>query len=306
MKSFLIKTFCFLLISAGGILSVFMLADGTTDPYYKRLTTPKQHSLILGTSRAANALNPAVFDDILQTTPNNRFFNYSFDVFISSYSPAYYKSIQRKLDKNTSDGTFILSVTPWNLSNRPGESDDELTFREDNQFLAGMPFVNMKPNVHYLVKYYQDSYLKILQNRRNPPIPYLHSNGWLEINLYDRDRDFEEQMNIQIQSYEELLYKSTLSNVRLKYFEKTIRFLSEYGTVYLVRLPIHENMFKLEDIYSPEFDTLMSQIANDTGAQYLSFKDHENPFLFYDHEHVESRSAADVSAYVAEWIKSIK
>jgi len=191
MKLFLLKTGIFSLFSVVGILSVFLLADGTTDEYYHRLTTPKQNSMIVGTSRAANALRPDVFDEILTKSTENKFFNYSFNVFASSYSPVYYRSIKRKLDKNTTDGYFILSVTPWNLSNRPGECDETLSFRENKDFLAGLWFVNLRPNFFYLIRSYQHSYLQIIENRRTPPLPYLHENGWLEIDLSERNRDYE-------------------------------------------------------------------------------------------------------------------
>lgn len=60
-------------------------ADGYTDPFYIRFTTPKQNNLILGTSRAAQGLQPDVFKDILETDV----YNYAFTVTHSPYGPTY-------------------------------------------------------------------------------------------------------------------------------------------------------------------------------------------------------------------------
>ena len=44
---------------------IVLKADGNLDPFYIRFTTPKQKNMILGTSRAAQGLQPSIFDNVL-------------------------------------------------------------------------------------------------------------------------------------------------------------------------------------------------------------------------------------------------
>jgi len=74
MKKFIIKTAIFSFLTLSCFLFVLSRADGNTDPFYIRFTTPKQASLILGTSRAAQGLQPAVINEIGKT----QLFNYAF------------------------------------------------------------------------------------------------------------------------------------------------------------------------------------------------------------------------------------
>ena len=68
--------------------SIFIQVDGNTDPYYKRFTTPTNNSLILGVSKAAQGLQPQVFNNILN---RKDLFNYSFTISSSPYGKLYLK-----------------------------------------------------------------------------------------------------------------------------------------------------------------------------------------------------------------------
>ena len=102
MKRFILQLALILSVLIGCIFLVLNKADGGTDPFYIRFTTPKQQNLILGTSRAAQGLQPHVFDSIC----NVNFYNYSFTIAHSPYGPTYLNSIKKKLNKAGTKNPF--------------------------------------------------------------------------------------------------------------------------------------------------------------------------------------------------------
>ncbi|TXE17115.1 hypothetical protein ES692_10680 [Psychroserpens burtonensis] len=90
MKSFIVKTMIFFFFSILLFLGVCSQVDGYSDSFYINFTTPKQSSLILGTSRAAQGLQPKIFDTILK----KQFSNYSFTVLHSPFGETYLNSIK--------------------------------------------------------------------------------------------------------------------------------------------------------------------------------------------------------------------
>lgn len=97
MIKFIVKTLSFSLVISILFLWICSNADGYTDPFYMRFTTSKQNSLILGTSRAAQGLQPKFFDSILKET----ILNYSFTVAHSPFGKTYLRSIKKKMDLNS-------------------------------------------------------------------------------------------------------------------------------------------------------------------------------------------------------------
>jgi hypothetical protein len=58
-------------------LGLALLADGTSDDYYLKFSTPKQGSMILGTSRAKQGLIPSVLSEAIEGG-DVKLFNFSF------------------------------------------------------------------------------------------------------------------------------------------------------------------------------------------------------------------------------------
>ena len=74
MKRFIVQFSIIALIALSLFIWIFSFADGTNDPFYLRFTSPKQNNLIIGTSRAAQGLQPKILNGICQT----EFYNYAF------------------------------------------------------------------------------------------------------------------------------------------------------------------------------------------------------------------------------------
>lgn len=300
MKRFILQTSLFVLavvLSFGGIL---FLADGETDQLYLRFTSPRQENMIIGTSRAAQALQPAAMNDIL----DKKIFNYAFTISHSPYGPVYLKSIQRKLKPGTQDGVFIVCVDPWSISSETGNPNDSLNFREVNQALDNTWLVNMYPNPVYLLQHFDGKYIKLLNQPWN--FMELHKDGWLEVKLNNDTALFNKRLQVKLDDYTRYFLPTyKYSSLRFSYAIKTLDFLKQHGEVYLVRIPIHPEMQKIEDKLMPQFDSLMDVLANHSTA-YFDYKFLNDSLVYTDGNHIYKPSGTDLSRRLAKDIMKIK
>jgi hypothetical protein len=299
MKRFFIQT----TILSAIVLSIFVFVisrtDGYMDPFYLRFTTGKQQNLLLGTSRAAQGLVTDIFDKKL----SKKFFNYSFTLIQSPYGPTYLQSIQKKLDINTKDGIFILSVDPWSISTNNNEPDNPDKFPELKHCLNNTWNVNMNPNLFYLIN--NNSFGKYVQNlyAKRDTSTYLHKNGWLEISVDMRDSIASHQKVLdKIEAYRKKnlpVYK--FSKLRLEYLIKTIKFLKQHGKVYLVRIPVHPLMMDIENELMPDFNTKI-QAAVTLSNGYLDLTSENHLYKYTDGNHLLKYSGKAVSEKIADWM----
>ena len=303
MKKFLLKIVLFSFLCVPGLIGVLFLADGTSDSHYLKVSSPQQHSLILGTSRARQALKPDVLDEHLFPDRNEtKMFNFAFTIGISPYGPAYFEAIQKKLDENTTDGIFILGVDPWILSSNKENPNDASMFRENERFLANLNVINSHPNFLYLLRFYDGPLYNIIKYRINQTPFLLHKNSWLEVQASPVTEKNNNAVSRHLKIYTDLTQNRLLSNKRLNYLEKTIQFLQNHGSVYLVRLPVHSKMFQLEDEFIPEFDELIKEISKRNEVNYISFRHFENLYGLNDAIHIHRNSADSLTQNIAEWI----
>lgn len=308
MKKFLIEVLLFSSLLLMVVLAVFFMADGKTDSYYTRFTTGRQHSLIIGTSGAAQGLQPEVFNEIIFKNKEHSFFNYSFSLDDSPFGPAYYESIKRKVDPTVKDGIFIIAVNPWSLASNMQNPNDSLNFPENKRFIGKTKFVNLYPNIPYLAASYGEPYINIIRKWKSTNIDmYLHKDGWLQIDAPMDSEVVAKRLAAKIKDYQENfmpVYK--FSEVRLAYLYKTITFLQSHGKVYLVHLPLQQRMFAFEYELMPDYDEKINIVAQRTNVGYLDFKKMDNPYQYVDGNHLYKPSGKEVSVKIARWIAESK
>ena len=303
MKRFLTTAALVLLPVIGWVLFLCFIADGKTDPYYLRFTTGKKSSLILGTSRAAQGLQPASFNSVLLPNSTPSFYNYSFSLLDSPFGPAYLESIKKKLDPETKDGVFIVTVDPWSISATGDDFDNLVKFPENKGFIGKTKFVNINPNIPYLLQSFDEPFINIWLKWRKPGFMYLHSDGWLEVNLKMDSTLFNISLTNKLKIYrDDYLPNYKFSKTRFEFLNKTISFLKEHGRVYLVRLPVHQDMFDIEDELMPDFDDKIKNIIASANVSYLNFKLLENSYHYTDGNHLYKTSGKEVSAKIAHWL----
>ena len=310
MKKFLTKVGVSLgLVILVHCITVLFFANGKIDAFYLRFTTDKQHSLVLGNSRAAQGIIPNIVDESLSNLNfQGPLFNYGFSLSTSPYGPYYLESIKKKLDTTTTDGLFILSVDPWSISRDADlKTDDPSQYAEAHLIPYNMRFVNSDPNIEYLFKnYYKGWGDMIIANTVRTTQAELHPNGWLEVTIPMNAARHKQRVTEKVQRYRaENFYVKKFSPVRLTYLNKTIEYLKSFGRVYLVRIPLDPGLAEVEAEYLPEFDTLMRTCAMRNDVPYLNYLSENELYQTTDGNHLYKESAKLFSQKLAADIKKL-
>lgn len=307
MKKFLLHTSIFSVPLLVVVFTVFFIANGKTDSYYLRFTTAQQQNLILGTSGAAQGLQPQILNPIVFKNTEQHFFNYSFSFFDSPFGPAYLESIKRKLDPATRDGIFIIAVNPWSISKKKNELDNPENFSENKRFIAKTKLVNLNPNIPYLVQSYSEPYINIIRKWKDSSDMILHKDGWMEIDVLMDSASVIKRRNTKVKEYlKDYLPVYHFSGERYWSLRELVTYLQNHGKIYLVRLPVHPAMFEIEDRMMPDFDDKINDLAAVYKVPYLNFKKMDNPYQYVDGNHLYKTSGKEVSGIVARWIVANK
>lgn len=301
MKKFILQITIFLILAVSCFIFILSRADGYTDGFYLRFTTPKQESLIIGTSRAAQGLQPQVFKD----SGGLNIYNYAFTALHSPYGNVYLNSIKKKVRKGTGKGTFILTVDPWCISGDAKNPNDTSLFKEYQLILANTPHVDKKPNFGYLFNNLGGKYYEVFAGKIKPST-FLHDDGWLEIFIAMDKSSVEKRTKTKIKEYRtNNLPSNKFSEVRFNYLKKTIEFLGHYGNVYLVRLPVHSGIMEIENELMPDFNEKIASAVKLSDG-FLDMTPRNNEFTYIDGNHLYKESGKIVSKEIVNWIKNIQ
>ncbi len=292
MRRFLISFFLFITpILSVAFLLLFQI-DGKSDAYYLRFTSKKQESLIIGTSRSAQGIKPT----LINNKTGSNFYNYSFTIAHSPYGKVYLKSIKSKLKNPLPKGQFILSVDPWSISSK-FENGKEI-FQEERLCVGQVSNVYLNPNLEYLIKSSHRPLKEMIFNKSENE--FLHNDGWLEISVDVDSSTVNKRINKKLELYwgYQEIYKP--SPTRLKYLKHTIEFLSAYGQVYLVRLPIHPEMMVIENKYYSSFNEVIVELSKDYSVPFWDFTELNKSFVYTDGNHLYKKSANDFSKILSD------
>lgn len=282
MKSFLKRV-----VIAGLILFIFLFfifvfidSSGLSDHAYKKVLSKETGSLIVGTSRAAQALQPEIINPLIAQMGYMPTFNFSFTIIDSPFGEIYYKAISKKVNWDAeppSKRLFIICVDPFSLCDI--QEMDKKGIREREGILYGLPFYS-KPNFFYLARNLKP--WKWLKERKYMA---LHDDGWLELRInMDNSAFLERNKNEKIALYKN--YIATPSQNRKDWLIKTIELFMKAGDVCLCRLSSCHEMNEIEDRIWPEFDNEMMRIADGYDIEYHSFYEDYHQFRTIDGNHI--------------------
>ncbi len=301
-----------LLLGGVGLVAGLALAPALRRPYldafYARFTAPPAASLVLGTSRAAQAVLPGVLQARLSGRYAGPWLNYAFTLYQSPYGPSYLASIRRKLAPGTRQGLFVLAVDPWSLSvARPKVAGQAVGFPEDQLMIGQLHQVSQNPNFGYLAHYLNFPLYRALLHDTATVVERLHPDGWLEIALPSplttpaRTRQREAE---RLATYRQQAASNQPSVARLASLRALIEFLKEHGQVVLVRVPTGSAMTALEATYQPGFDQLMQRTGDSLGVPYFNYAG--QPYLTTDGNHLWRGAARKFSQRLADDIFLLK
>ena len=305
MGKFCFKVSIFISLILLSVLYVFYQADGTTDASYLKFTTPQKKSLIIGSSRAAQGIQPKVLKDVLGL----ELYNYAFQIVSSPFGEAYFNSITKKVKKNGEKGVFILEVNPWTISSTIDKTSGKETFPEEQTFLKKVTHVNCNPNLDYLINCYHQPFISILRNKKRKgdyQTFCVEDDGWLRVTIESDFISKEKRTNNKIKTYKDYLktYKR-LSNYRIDYLAKTIKYLKQHGKVVLVRMPVHKLMLDVENELLPNFNILMNDMSEKLEVPYINMTKNIHIYNYTDGNHLDIESGEKFSRDLANNILNV-
>lgn len=267
MKYFLFKFFRLGLISLilfiTTLIVISELIKYRIDPFYNKITSTTKKGLILGDSRALQGIDP----DHLRFPV----INFAFTIGHSQYDKSYIKLIKKKLNNySKKHNTHIVCVSPWSiLSNNTNKSDINPYFSEH----LSLPLTN--PNFEYLFKYVDFNFSKLNQLLASKQIS--KSNGYLSVQMdtIEWRQEYKRRVKEKIANYSEKypIEELTLTSSRIFNLLEIINFLQLSGDVFIVRLPVSEEMLYLENKRFPNLNQLMYQLSHKTKAPYIDLTD---------------------------------
>jgi hypothetical protein len=298
MKKLLIHLSIFTAIFSGLLLIFLLQFNGRHDDFYLRFTTPPQNNLIIGTSRAAQALIPSEINPFILP---KKIYNYAFSIYHSPFGEVYHNSIRKKLNEKTQNGVFIVCIDPWSL----GVTIDSLNKNEVNQendyALSGVRFVNYKPNLEYLFLYSNNSLIDKYLNKNKST--FLHSDGWLEVDIPMDSPSIQKRLNEKIEQYTQKQKEYIRSKNRWEWMVKTVELLQQHGEVYFVRLPVHSEILALENKVWPGFSESVSAFSKKHQLPFLDFSSQSERYSYTDGNHLHQSSSKVISREIGKWIQ---
>ncbi len=300
MKNFLLKGGLFTVVVTVIMTGILNFYGGYLDDFYYKFTTPKQHSFILGDSKALTGIKPDIIDKNLKGAFELPMFNFSFTMGQAAYGELYLESVKRKLDLQTKNGLFILTVSPWLLSKREKDDFDKGIFFEKDMPPYNMYLTDIYPNPEYVFKNYNYFHFKAIFRRGSK----LHKNGYFEEAYIPTDSLVMKSLN---SSTEKDLQKKSVqwqkSEYRLNQLNETVKYLQMHGTVVLVRMPNSSNITSIENSYWRNFDADMLTIANNNSCTFVNYSQDAISFPTFDGVHFDHQTATLFTKSLCDSIK---
>lgn len=282
MDRFVIKVVFYALAATALLIGVYAVLPSDRDYAYGRMISPKQHSLILGSSRTAQGVAPEILAQRLQKPGDQPIYNYAFTMNDSPYGWVYWQSIKRKLIRNKQKTSlFILCVDPWAL----GDFGKKGEFRDLNGRLERMKSINTNPNWDYLGHY---NIYQSLFNR------YLHLNA--QTGRYINDKPALDSVRLQryidakLQDYRTHALSFKASEYRIANLKEIMNMLGANGKMFMVRMPVSPQMHQIEQSIWPDFDKRMQAIAKAYHIPYINFTNRNAQFATTDGNHLQKQA----------------
>ena len=270
-----------------GLLSCHSFHGYTGRP---RIITPRQHSLVIGTSRAAQSVNPLILNECLEELYTPDLYNFAFHLDISSYNPYYVEAIRKKLlPYDGQKHYFILAVDPWSFDDGV-VSPPELSLRS----------VSSRPNLEFIVKNFTRSWFTPF-----PTYSYVNRYGRTEV-YYEpgNEEEWRQRVKARLAVYEGRAAQFVYSTSREHVCRQLITELSKRGDVYLVRIPVSKPMLDLENKVCKDFSKRMQQLAHEKGVWFFDFS-HED-YRTTDGNHLTLKEGDRFSRALADSIRKTR
>ena len=276
----------FALIISKGLQSLENNSD------FKKLFSEKHQSMMIGTSRMAKIRDHLVEEAL--KGKGKGIYNFAFNLETTPYGPLYYQRIREKLPEEFDSGIFVLGVDPWTVSAKENRKSDSTKFKENGTLVSFNPNQRFG-KIRYFFTHYNKPYYSLFLPK--PP----------ESNIETRRPDsafVAMHIKSKMANYRKMHFNDeVISDLRYSYLEKTIELLKTKGTVYIVRLPVSQEMLELEEEYAPEFDDKLEKTVRELQVNLIDLRLVAPYFLCPDGNHLYDADADTVSLMIGEMIR---
>ena len=132
---------------------------------------------------------------------------------------------------------------------------------------------------------------------------FLRKDGLLEVYTSMDSTYVRQNIQKKVHDYKTSMKSNKFSTFRFLYLRKTIQLLKKHGEVYLVRIPVHTSLLKIENSFDPQFDKRMINLADSTDVKYLNYSNNSTEYFYTDGNHLYIKEAKKYSIRLAERIK---
>ncbi len=306
MRKFLVKSLVYLLICSLVIISIYAYGALKNEPYvdafYRRFTRHHNGSIVLGTSRAAQGIEPSILNNVV----GEDFYNFSFTMKQSSFEKSYFEALKAFTEWTAYDSSrvTIISVDPWSI--REVKSEGSAEERVNKEYLASYTsqWSYFRPNIKYLLK--EKVHLSRLFADRDR---YVNDFGRYVIpfdtNYLIKNYTKRAKEVLELYSQRPRFVDSEVSDYRLNYLNEIIDYCKEYGKVFLVRIPVTKEMYALENKLQYDFDDLITKISEEKGIPYINLINLSGNYQTVDGNHLWNGEVPRFSKDLASYIQSI-
>jgi hypothetical protein len=301
MNRFAIKLLVFVVFAGLTHLIAGYHMNGHTDTNYLRFTPSGNKGLIMGNSRAAQAICP---DDL---SAHEGLFNAAFALNTSPYGEAYSAYLMKQLNQQDKDQFFVFCVDPWSLSSAMNPETGEDIWVEQSKFMVTTSTI-ADPNWEFILEQYSYGWGNIIREHYRPTSGmYLHKNGWLEVmREYNQERATKRRID-KLGGYKrEVFIQNKPSKNRKVWLQKLIREMKSRGKVLMVRIPVHPDFFEMEQTFWPGFEKEMNDMASKEGVVFWSPRALNEELYFNDGHHMNYKSSHRFSQLLNQEIEAVK
>ena len=250
---------------------------------YPRVISPQTSSLVIGTSRAAQGVNPEILNGQLsECYPNQDLYNFAFHIDETTYNPSYSEAILKKLLPDSKNGLFILTVDPW-------------AFKKEKKIIGELDLhsVSTNPNIEFLLRFFDRTWIS--------PVPtnyYINDAGRTIVTYKRFTSDAAANM---LSVYRKMADNYAYSPESEREIISLVQRLQPRGDIYMVRMPVSGEMVQLEDSIMPDFTAKMRNIAAQLDISFFDFI--RNPFKTNDGTHLSQAEGDRFSTMLADSIR---
>ena len=305
MKNFVRKVSIFLLCTLlfSGVY-IYILADNSVDAFYGKVISDKYPSLIIGTSRGAQGIEPAILEKFLSA--EDEIYNFAFTLKTTPWGKPYFDSILKKLSESSESSIYILECNPWAFCSFNNELGD---FKESRAIPNNLISNSVNPNIEYFFGGYTGSNVSLLIKKLfytpNESRLEVNDNGRLKVNVKYDSANIYSRTQAKIDEYEKRASSIIWDNSREAYFIQTIEYLQARGKIFVVRMPVSNEMKNLENSTFPNFSVDITDIANRLNVNFIDYSCLSDTYITTDGHHIQNIFVEQFTTKLAEDISAV-